>query len=39
MDLGGATNYIGEVFGFSAFVLLVKPLLFLAILGWLGYGK
>ena len=39
MDLGGATNYIGEVFGFSAFVLLVKPLLFLAILGWLGYGR
>ena len=39
MDLGGATNYIGEVFGLSAFVLLVKPLLFLAILGWLGYGR
>ena len=39
MDLGGATNYIGEVFGLSAFVLLVKPLLFLGILGWLGYGR
>ncbi len=39
MDLTGATNSLGAVFGFSAFVLVVKPLLFLGILGWLGYGR
>ncbi len=39
MDLTGASAHLGAVFGFSAFVLLVKPLLFLGILGWLGYGR
>jgi hypothetical protein len=39
MNLTGATNNLGAVFGFSAFVLFVKPLLFLGILGWLGYGR
>lgn len=39
MDLTGATSSMGAVFGFSAFILLVKPLLFLGILGWLGYGR
>lgn len=39
MDLAGASAHLGAVFGFSAFVLLVKPLLFLGILGWLGYGR
>jgi Kef-type K+ transport system membrane component KefB len=39
MDLTGASGHLGAVFGFSAFVLLVKPLLLLGILGWLGYGR
>jgi hypothetical protein len=39
MDLTGASDHMGSVFGFSAFVLLIKPLLFLGILGWLGYGR
>jgi Kef-type K+ transport system membrane component KefB len=39
MDLGGATYHLAELLGFSAFVLLMKPLIFLGILGWLGYGR
>jgi Kef-type K+ transport system membrane component KefB len=39
MDLTGATDHLGAVVGFSAFVLIIKPLLFLGILGWLGYGR
>jgi len=39
IDLGGASEHLGAVAGFSGFVLLGKPLLFLLILGWLGYGR
>lgn len=39
MDLTGAADHFGAVLGFSAFILLIKPLLFLGILGWLGYGR
>jgi hypothetical protein len=39
MDLSGAAESLGAVTVFSAFVLLVKPLIFLGILGWLGYGR
>lgn len=39
MDLTGASGHLGAVFGFAAFVLLMKPLLFLGILGLLGYGR
>jgi Kef-type K+ transport system membrane component KefB len=39
IDLGGATEHLGAVMGFSAFILIGKPVLFLLILGWLGYGR
>ena len=39
IDLGGAGEHVGAVAGFSAFVLVGKPLLFVLILGWLGYGR
>jgi len=39
IDLGGAWDQMGSIFALSGFVLLGKPLLFLGILGWLGYGR
>lgn len=39
MDLGGAADQIGIALVFSGFILLIKPLLFLGILGGLGYGR
>ena len=39
IDLGGATDQIGAVLALSTFVLIGKPLMFLGILGLLGYGR
>ncbi|MFD2256622.1 cation:proton antiporter [Luteolibacter algae] len=39
IDFSGASDHIGSVLALSTFVLLGKPLLFLAILGWRGYGR
>jgi hypothetical protein len=39
MDMTGIGENLGSVTAFSAFVLIIKPLIFLGILGWLGYGR
>jgi|688.fasta_scaffold83607_2 Kef-type K+ transport system membrane component KefB len=39
MDMTGVGENLGSVTAFSAFVLMIKPLIFLGILGWLGYGR
>ena len=39
IDFTGALDQAGEVAVLSGFVLIGKPLVFLAILGWLGYGR
>lgn len=39
IDLGGAADQIGAVLALSTFVLIGKPLMFLGILGLLGYGR
>ncbi len=39
IDLGGAAEQIGATLALSAFVLIGKPLMFLGILGLLGYGR
>ncbi|MFK7850125.1 MAG: cation:proton antiporter [Akkermansiaceae bacterium] len=39
INLDGAWEQMGNVLAISSFVLLGKPLIFLAILGWLGYGR
>jgi TrkA-N domain/Sodium/hydrogen exchanger family len=39
IDLGGAMDQIGTTLALSTFVLVGKPLMFLGILGVLGYGR
>ena len=39
IDLGGAADQIGATLALSSFVLIGKPLMFLGILGVLGYGR
>ena len=39
IDFTGALDQAGGVAVLSGFVLIGKPLVFLAILGWLGYGR
>ncbi|MEY3394567.1 MAG: hypothetical protein RL346_803 [Verrucomicrobiota bacterium] len=39
VNFDGVMDRLGTVFGLSAFVLLLKPLIFLGILGFRGYGR
>lgn len=39
IDPGGATDHIGTTLALSSFVLIGKPVLFLLILGLMGYGR
>lgn len=39
INLNGAWEQLGNVFAISGFVLIGKPILFIGILGWLGYGR